>query len=76
MFFFIVLCVFKVLINRVNCVCFKVLDNLLLLIQRYEKISRYANVLQGKCGVYAQNEGFVQWVNLNQLLAQTINIPE
>ena len=26
--FFIVLCVFKVLINRVNCVCFKVLDYL------------------------------------------------
>ena len=43
LFFFIVLCVFKVLINRVNCVCFKVLDYLFLLIQSYEKILSYAN---------------------------------
>ena len=36
-------CIFKVLINRVNCVCFMVLDYLLNTLQRYEKFLNYPN---------------------------------
>lgn len=43
LFFFIIVVFFKMLINRVNCVCFIVLDYLLNTLQRYEKFLNYPN---------------------------------
>ena len=43
LFFFIIVVFFKMLINRVNCVCFMVLDYLLNTLQRYEKFLNYPN---------------------------------
>lgn len=43
LFFFIIVVFFKMLINRVNFVCFMVLDYLLNTLQRYEKFLNYPN---------------------------------
>ena len=43
LFFFIIVVFFKMLINRVNCVCIMVLDYLSTTLQSYEKILRYAS---------------------------------
>ena len=42
-------CVFKVLINRVNSMCFKVLYYPSTTLQRYEIFPRYANISGRKC---------------------------
>ena len=38
------MCVFKLLIDKVNCVCIMVLDYLSNMLQRYEKNLNYANI--------------------------------
>ena len=60
LFFFIALCVFKLLINRVNCVYFKVLDYLLFTLQSYEKFLNYTNIFATFFALFRRKKGLLR----------------